>query len=252
MPTNKNFTYKNEFYNSANTSNTIYPERDVPDHAAPPPTQNQYFYKNESNHNTINRSDGGFPPQGTPEPIPGTKQTYFYKKETNETTNNVYGSPRPQSPQLPPVDTLTSIHERNVTDNRNVYHPPGGIPVYPSNGSLPPTKQTYMYKKETSNTTNTMYEPPNGHDYLPHDRYIEPPKPNFPPAEPGTNKLYKYSSTSSHKTTRSYQPGEREPLISPFPTDGIQPNQVDSQPPKHLGQLLASFDDVRFILIVYV
>lgn len=79
-----------------------------------------------------------------------------------------------------------------------------------------------MYKKETSNTTNTMYEP---------EPIVQPQPP------PITNKYYKYSSQSTTNRT------EREPLITPFPTDGIQPTQVDGTP-KHLNQLLAEFDDV--------
>lgn len=206
------------------------------------------MYKSETNHNTVNRTDGF--PSNLPEPIPGTNQTYIYKKEVNETTNNVYGTPRPRSPQPQPINTSTSLYERNVTNNRNVYHPPGGIPVYPSNANLPPTKQTYLYKKETSNTTNTTYEPPTGREYLPHDRYIEPSQqqPPYQPSEPVTNTMYKYSE-STHTKTTNFRPGEREPLLAPFPTDGIQPTQVDGQTPKHLGQLLASFDDVRFSFI---
>lgn len=80
MPTNKNFTYKNEFYNSLNSSNTYYPERDIP-----PPIKSTNIYSNET-QNTINRTENSLPlkPQNL-----GPNQTYFYKKEVNETTNNV-------------------------------------------------------------------------------------------------------------------------------------------------------------------
>lgn len=262
MPTNKNFTYKNEFYNSLNSSNTYYPERDValvaPSLPLPPTTKTTTaIYSNESHQNTLNRTTENVYPPNQPDTV-GPNQTYFYKKEVNETKNNVYG--RPRSPV--PVNTTTSLYERNVNNNttRNVYHPPGGIPVYPNNANLPPhhqpgTKQSYLYKKETTNTTNTAYEPSNGREYLPHDRYItELPPPTPPssshPTEPTTNKYYKYSSTTS--TTNAHNRPEREPLLAPFPTDGVQqhqqqhhqhPTQVDS-PPKHLGQLLASFDEV--------
>lgn len=234
VPTNKNFNFKNEFYNSTNSSNTYYPERDVP-----PPSTKSTMYSNES-HNTLNRTENIYPP---PQDTLGPNQTYYYKKEVNETKNNVYGSPR--SPRPPsPVNTSTSLYERNVSNTRNVYHPPGGIPVYPNNANLPPhqpgTKQTYLYKKETTNTTNTMFEPPTGKEYLPHDRYVTDAP---PPSEPVTNKYYKYSSSTT--TTNTHNRPEREPLLAPFPTDGIhQSTQVDG-PPKHLGQLMASFDEVK-------
>lgn len=191
----------------------------------------------------------------------GPNQTYYYKKEVNETkNNNVYG--RPRSPAPPPVNTTASLYESNITNTRNVYHPPGGIPVYPNNANLPPhqpgTKQTYLYKKETSNTTNTMYEPPTGREYLPHDRYVtEHPPARYvtepqPVLDPTTNKYYKYSSQTT--TTTKHGGGgsgggrpERETLLAPFPTDAIQhPTDVDQVdgPPKHLGQLMASFDEV--------
>lgn len=80
-----------------------------------------------------------------------------------------------------------------------------------------------MYKKETTNTTNTLYEPE-------------------PIPEPNTNTYYKYSSQSTTNRT--------EPRVAPFPIEGIQqPTQVDGTP-KHLNQLLASFDDVKYIAYV--
>ncbi|XP_055321045.1 mucin-2-like [Sitodiplosis mosellana] len=266
MPTNKNFSYKNEFYNSMNSSNTYYPERDIP---PPIKTTSTAVYSNETNNNTtLNRTDNVYPPspqQQQQQPHPdtlGPNQTYYYKKEVNETKNNVYGRPRSPAPAPAPVNTTTSLYERNVSNTQNVYHPPGGIPVYPNNANLPPnqpgSKQTYLYKKETTNTTNTMYEPPTGREYLPHDRYVTDPRnvpinqpSSSPPPhhEPTTNKYYKYSSTSTTTNTNDRRHGgpgpDREPLLAPFPIDGI-PQQPSSQvdgPPKHLGQLLASFDE---------
>lgn len=249
MPTNKNFTYKNEFYNSLNKSNTYYPERDVP-----PPTTTRH-HRTMYTDETTNQTENIYPsPQIQP---PGPNKSYYFKKEINETknTSNVYGQPRPPSP----INNSTTIYESNVSNTRNVYHPPGGIPVYPNNPNLPPhqpgTKQTYLYKKETTNTTNTVFEPPSGREYLPHDRYVtetpvEAPLPlPLPPHEPVTNKFYKYSSTST--TTNTHRRPEREPLLAPFPTDGIQqPTQVDS-PPKHLKQLMASFDEVRLPVLFF-
>lgn len=80
MPTNQNFSYKNEYYNESNSSRTYYPERDIP----PPPIKTTTSYLNESN-NTINRTGPSVPMN--PENL-GPNQSYFYKKEVNETTNN--------------------------------------------------------------------------------------------------------------------------------------------------------------------
>lgn len=245
VPTNKNFSYKNEFYNSLNSSSTanqIYPERDNP-----PPGTNTIIYKNEM-HNTLNRNGypNGVPPSSYPGP--GVNQTYIYKKETNESTNNVYG--RPVSP---PTAHSTLIYQHDESNRtRNIHHPPaGGVQVYPyepNNAHLPPhpgAKQTYLYKKESSNTTNTVYGSPGGPGGPagpPYDRY--PPvdhggPPYEHPNDPTTAK-YLYSSTSSHTTTHHGQPKE---IISPFPTDGI-PTQVDGHSPKHLNELLTSLGDV--------
>lgn len=183
--TNKNFTYKNEYYNSSKSSNTYYPD-------------------SGTKITTQSSSDRTIPPLNTDKS--GLNQSYYYKKEVNETKNNVY------EPQPPPINTTTSLYERNETnENRNVFHPPY------QNGNLPPgAKQTYLYKKETTNTTNTVYEPPK----------------EYVPPEPVTNKYYKYSSSSTTTDTHS------QPLLKPFPTDGID------GPPKNLNQLMASFEEV--------
>lgn len=263
VPTNKNFSFKNEFYNSSNTSttNTTYPERDIPPPekyiTAPPPGTNEtYLYKKET-HNTVNRTDE-FPPSGLSPPIGGLSppvgppgglnppnlgpnQTYFYKRETNETKNNIYGPPgsalppRPRSPQ--PVTNSTMIYEHNETNttNRNVHHPPGGFPVYPSNDYPPPVgpKSTYLYKKETTNTTNTVYGPDG--EPIPQ----RAPSPISPPTPSQT--YYKYSSEKTTTNTSN------EPQVRPFPTDNLdQPNYGNQNPPKHLNQLLANFDDVSY------
>lgn len=266
MPTNKNFTYKNEFYNTLNSTtstNSVYPERDIPTpqrlSAGRSPGPNQtYIYKNET-HNTINR-DGYRPPSTGPTySEPGTNQTYIYKREINETKNNTFGpSPtgppqRSLSPQLRPISPVNStvFYERNESNSTNRYHPPGGIPVYPQNGTLRPVSpgvnQTYLYKKETSNTTNTVYGQP-GNEYPPRDRIV--PVKSSPytssPTEPTTN-IYKYTSETTTRNVHN-SPYDREPLLTraPFP-EHQEPSQVDGAPPKHLGQLLATFDDVSFI-----
>lgn len=202
---------------------------------------------------TTNQTENIYPsPQTQPR---GPNKSYYYKKEFNETknTSNAYGQPKPPSP----VNNSTTMYESNVSNTRNVFHPPGGIPVYPNNANLPPhqpgTKQTYLYKKETTNTTNTVFEPPNGREYLPHDRYVtetpvqaSPPLPQPPPHEPATNKYYKYSSTTT--TTNTHRRPEREPLLAPFPTDGYQQQTQVDGPPKHLNQLMESFNEVCMVL----
>lgn len=224
MPENKNFSYKNEFYNSENSSRTYYPERDNP---APINTTN--IYSSQSHNQTENTK---FPLKPTEL---GPNQTYYYKKEVNETKNNIYGPPK--SPQ--PIDKTASVYEHNETnDTRNIFHPPGGIPATNLPSHQPGTKQTYMYKKETNNTTNTVYAPP--------DDYAQPIP--LKPSEPLTNKYYKYTSSTTTKNTHN-RPDEREPLLAPFPTNGIPTNQVDG-PPKNLNQLMATFEEVHYICLI--
>lgn len=202
--------------NNTTSSNTVYPERDsaIPQRSSlgRSPGQNQtYFYKNEI-HNTINRSiDNGYPPIV---PEPSASEKFVYTRELNESNSR----------------------------NRNIDHPPGGVSVYPSNVRpvSPGPKQTYMYKKETSNTTNTVYSPPS-FDNPSRDQVapvISTPYVN-PQNEPST-KYYKYTSETATRNIR-----EQEPLVTRAPFPEYQETQVDGGPPKHLGQLLASFDDVN-------
>lgn len=191
---------------------------------------------------------GGYPNGGLPLE-PGVNQTYIYKKETNETTNNVYGRPlRTVSPPPPLANSTTIYHSDTMNTTRSTRHPPpGGVQVFPfepSNDTLPPhpgPKQTYMYKKESSNTANTVYGSP-------HDRY--PPVDNGPsyvyPGEPTTAK-YLYSSTHTDTTTHGGQPRE---VITPFPSNGHAPSQVDGGP-KHLNELLSNLGDVSICLAIH-
>ncbi|XP_031630790.1 uncharacterized protein LOC116345506 isoform X2 [Contarinia nasturtii] len=205
----ENLTFKNEYYNSEKSSNTYYPD------SGTPPGSKKTIYSSE----TRNTSKQIIPP--IPDTVGPHQTKYYYKKEVNETKNNVYAPP-----PLPPSNNTTTWYERNETKTNDVFHPPSGITSYTQNVSqndnLPPgTKQTYLYKKETTNTTNTLYEPP-------------------PPPEPKTEKYYKYSSTTT--TTNTHNRPEREPILGPFPTDGIHQTQVD-EPPKNLNQLMATFEE---------
>lgn len=255
VPVNPNLTYKNEYYNSLNsssTTNTIYPERDIPPVTTILPGTDTYRYRKET-HNTV--KSAGSPVPRYPEATPGTNQTYIYRKEVNETKNNVYGPPQPQPP--PPVSTSLYHYERDVSNtNRTLQHPPGGIPPSypPSNGTLPPGQPgqpgvtKYFYKKET-NTKNTYGLPPDTEGYppaSPEPVYREPYRTPLPPTEPNTSTMYKYSSTTTNTTRGGGYPADKEPLRSPpFPTEGIVPvTQVDG-PPKNLDKLLDTLGDVR-------
>lgn len=254
VSTNKHFKYQNDTYNTNNT--TTFAERDIP-----PPTNNQTTIYKTENYNTIDRTDGysGYdhrPRSPMPEPV--SNKTVIYKRETRDTSSNVYPSPNrgyPNSPGSPPGQS-TVIYKHDVTNtNTNVHHPPaGGVPVYPHDPTLPaghpgPT-HTYLYKKETSNTKNTVYGPP-GSGSPPYDKYPQkdypsnalPPQQGYP-NEPSTT-TYKYISNTS-STTRNIHghPDDRQPLLAPFPTDGLDRTQVDGNPPKRLDDLLATLGDV--------
>lgn len=191
VSTNKQFLYKNEHYNSSNTTNTnVYPERDIPYRVSSPqpPSTNQSTIYNTIT--TTNRNDvyPNEPRARSPQPEPITNKSIIYKRDTKETTTNVYPvlggrghTPQPPHTQQqivsPPPGQSTIIYKHDVTNtNTNIHHPPpvGGVPVYPSEPSyLPPrgdagyppnpdVKHTYMYKHESSNTKNTVYGPPGG------------------------------------------------------------------------------------------
>lgn len=251
MSTNKHFKYQNDTYNTNNT--TTFAERDVP----PPGSNQTTIYKTE-NYNTINRTDGytSYPNDTRPRsplPEPTSNKTVIYKRETRDTSSNVYPSPNQGYPNTPPSQS-TVIYKHDVTNtNTNVHHPPaGGVPVFPHDPSLPAghpgPKHTYLYKKEVNNTKNTVYGPPGGGP--PYDRYPQNDYPNnaLPPQgypnEPSST-TYKYISNTS-TTTRNVHghPDDRQPLLAPFPTDGLDNSQVDGNPPKRLDDLLSSLGDV--------
>lgn len=187
-------------------------------------------------------------------PEPTTNKTVIYKRETRDTSSSSGYPPNQGYPNSPPGHT-TVVYKHDVTNtNTNVHHPPGGVPVYPHDPSLPaghpgPT-HTYLYKKEVNNTKNTVYGPP-GSGSPPYDRHPQNDYPNnaLPPQrypdEPSTT-TYKYISNTS-STTRNvngYPPDDRQPLLAPFPTDGLDHSQTDGAPPKRLDDLLATLGDV--------
>jgi len=247
VSTNKHFKYQNDTYNTNNT--TTFAERDIP-----PPASNQTTIYKTENYNTINRTDGY--PSGylsdhrprSPLPEPVSNKTVIYKRETRDTSSNMYpNSGYPNSPGSPPGQS-TVIYKHDVTNtNTNVHHPPaGGVPVFPHDPSLPAghpgAKHTYLYKKEVSNTKNTVYGPPgSGNPPYPQNDY---PNNALPPQgypnEPSSTS-YKYISNTS-STTRNVHghPDDRQPLLAPFPTDGIDRSYVDGNPPKRLDDLLAT------------
>lgn len=254
-------------------------ERDIP--SPQPPASTTTIYKNES-YNTINRTIGhDVPPSRVRRSVspayaePG--KSVLIKRET--THNNVY----PASQPPPPSGSSTYVYKQDVRNTTTHMQPDGA-------GTLPPTTttvvyesapppppggptQTYLYKREVTNTKNTVYGPPGGGggsgprsgspqpliEYP--QAYHQAPPPHQPPQPAGpTTIMYNYSAvnTSNTRHTNSgvgphrlppppLHAGDdgRQPLL-PFPVEtghGRQP-PADGMPPKRLDDLLATFGDV--------
>lgn len=220
----KNVVYKNESYNTLNsTSSRGYnPEHDIIQSV--PPTNKTVVYRNET-HNTTNTVDYPLPNQNLPShpgynktvtyktdiindvppQDPGFKTT-LYKKDTRETTTNSY-----PGGQYPPPQ-----HQ----------YPQNGHPIHPTNP--PPTNQTVIYKHDVTNTTNTVHPPPvggvavypiNGTPLYPANG------PNQgPPPGPKTTYYYKHEKTNTTNTKYgppgSNYPNEQYPQ---YPPDNTPP-----------------------------
>lgn len=165
----------------------------------------------------------------------------------------VYGHPGPNQ--------STYVVQHDVTNTNTNTHHPG--PVYPANTGYPSPqhtgpgpKQTYLYKREVTNTKNTVYGPPGGPggsggpaqpqpiiEYPSHDGY---PSPKTGP----TTATYNYTTNTVTRNVHGIHPDDRQPLLQPrpFPVDGGVPtSQVDGNPPKRLDDLLATFGDVSVL-----
>lgn len=265
-PGSKTLLYKNESYNTTNTSS--YPEREVPP---------SVVFKTES-YNTVDTTDGTIP-RREPHPVTTSTKTVVHKTDTRETTSNLYPGPRndypphsrPRDTSPQPGNTVIYKQEITNTSNTNVLPPngprsPGYLnqspqyplqpaqPGHPGHPGQPGPTTTYYYKKESSNTTNTLYGPPGSGS--PNDRYppitypdrspqdYSPRSPGYP-NEPNTT-VYKYSSHTTTTNTHG-SPSEREPLLQPgpFPVDGIDSPGPNDTPPKRLDDLLASFGNTQ-------
>jgi hypothetical protein len=260
---NQTTIYKTENYNTINRTDGYSgnPNNNRPRSPLPEPSSNQtVIYKRETRdtssnvYSSPNREYPSSPIDNSPRsplPEPSSNQTVIYKRETRDTSSNVYPSPNRGYPSSPPGQS-TVIYKHDVTNtNTNVHHPPaGGVPVFPHDPNLPAghpgPKHTYLYKKEVNNTKNTVYGPPGG---PPYDRYPQNDYPNnaLPPQgypnEPSST-TYKYVNNTS-TTTRNIHghPDDRQPLLAPFPTDGVDQSQVDGNPPKRLDDLMATLGD---------
>lgn len=180
---------------------------------------------------------------------------------TDHTTQVVELSPSPSpvinyssSPQSPSSGTKVTTTVRTYT-----YEHPG--PAYPpgTNQSHPPgTTQPYQLgaihlNPPNYSTTDPPMERTLTYQVSPREKepLVEPPPP--------TVITYKYSSHSSHSTSSKFptQPEEQQPLLPrPFPTPSPTPTpNTDSQPPKRLDDLMASFSDTEvsqiYIILVY-
>ncbi|XP_069699645.1 uncharacterized protein [Periplaneta americana] len=141
----------------------------------------------------------------------------------------------------------------------NQPYPPGSVQPYPPSTVQPyPPSTVQPYPP----TTVQPYPPGANQPYPPNYSPTEPsgectltyqvsPRDKEPLIEtpPPTVITYKYSSHSSHSTSSKFpvQPEEQEPLLPrPFPTSSpTPPPGANSQPPKRLDDLMASFSDTE-------
>ncbi|GFG34121.1 hypothetical protein Cfor_05577 [Coptotermes formosanus] len=183
---------------------------------------------------SISRSSG-------PSPSPSPRYT-------DHTTQVVELSPSPSpvityssSPQSPSSGTKVTTVRTYTYEHPGQAYPPGTTQPHPSG-----TTQPYQLGTIQSHSPNySPKEPPNErtltYQVSPRERepLVEPPPP--------TVITYKYSSHSSHSTSSKFptHPEEQQPLLPrPFPTTSPTPTQnTDSQPPKRLDDLMASFSE---------
>uniref|UniRef100_A0A182JED2 Uncharacterized protein n=1 Tax=Anopheles atroparvus TaxID=41427 RepID=A0A182JED2_ANOAO len=220
---------------------------------------------------TLPASPGGYPEHPAAHVNPGTK-TVLVKNETFNTTNNVQEYPVPTilNHPLPPNTAKTIYYKKDTKHSTTNYYPdqPGEPGPYPNNfraiEAPPPTvangtgpvkytveepsyppgnNATYIYREERTNTnTNNRYGSPVPVAVPADQLYPHPHGPGGVP--PPTTVTYKYSSTTTNATRNLYPPpAEREPLLQPFPTDGIDRTDLDGNPPKRLDDLMATFGE---------
>jgi hypothetical protein len=228
-PQNRTIVYKNESYDTSNTSTIVPPHHII--HQVPqsnPPTNQTIIYRNESHTTNTNvdypgNNQPGYPsspnnqqaapygiiyaPQQPTNQIPpqGVNKTIVYKKDTRETTTNVYPPNKNQYPivEFPPEQTQS---------------PPQNYKNRPQ--SPPVNNTTIIYKENITDTknTNVHHPPPAG------GVSVYPPTGNTPP-QPGPKTTYYYKHESSNTTNTHYAPqgpGNNPPTNtnqSPYPND---------------------------------
>lgn len=219
---NQTLSYRNESFNQ--TSNTLpvtYPERDLSPTQHVNPSSRSVLVKNETINTSNNIQEYPVPTILDHQLPPNTAKTIYYKKDTKQSTTNYY----PEYPSGP------GPHPTNF---KAIGAPPAGDhPPYP------PGSNTYIYREEHTNTANNRYGSPVPHGDYP-DRSGTYPRDHPQP----TTVTYKYSSTTSNATRNIYPPpAEREPLLQPFPTDGIPQSEIDGNPPKRVEDLMATLGE---------
>lgn len=146
------------------------------------------------------------------------------------------------SPQSPSSGTKVTTTVRTYTyEHPGQPYPPGTNQMHP-----PGTTQPYQLETIQSHAPNySPVEPPTEHTLT----YQVSPREKEPLVEPPppTVITYKYSSHSSHSTSSKFptHPEEQQPLLpQPFPNPSpTLTANTDSQPPKKLDDLMASFSD---------
>ncbi|XP_055627872.1 adhesive plaque matrix protein [Toxorhynchites rutilus septentrionalis] len=233
---NQTLSYRNESFNqSSNTVPATYPGRDLSPTQHVNPSSRTVIVKNESINTTNNVQEYPIPTIVNHQLPPNTAKTIYYKKDTKQSNTHYY----PEHPNGPHPTNFKAIEGPPASD----HHPPPHPIKYtndPSYPPPPPSTNTYIYREErtTNNTTNRYGSPVPIVEYPDrHGTYPREPQP--PPTV-----TYKYSSTTTNATRNMYPPPEeREPLLQPFPTDGIPQSEVDGNPPKRVEDLMATLGE---------
>lgn len=219
---NQTLSYRNESFNqTANTLPVAYPDRSLSPTHHVNPNSKTVLVKNETINTSNNVQEYPVPTILDHQLPPNTAKTIYYKKDTKQSTTNYY----PEHPSGP------GPHPTNF---KAIGAPPvGDQPAYP------PGPNTYIYREERTNTANNRYGSP-----VPYGDYPDR-NGTYPPRDPQpTTVTYKYSSTTSNATRNIYPPpSEREPLLQPFPTDGIPQSEIDGNPPKRVEDLMATLGE---------
>ncbi|EAA11470.5 AGAP006184-PA [Anopheles gambiae str. PEST] len=244
-----------------------------PDSGAAGSLNQTIAYTNQAVNQTTSTLPAGYPDHPAQHVNPGSK-TVLVKNETFNTTNNVQEYPVPTilNHPLPPNTAKTVYYKKDTKHSTTNYYPdqpvespypgnfraieppprtaagspdqPGGPMKYTVQepGYPPGNNTTYIYREERTNTNNRYGSP------VPVADNLYPTGPGGPGGPggvpPPTTVTYKYSSTTTNATRNLYPPpAEREPLLQPFPTDGIDRNDLDGNPPRRLDDLMATFGE---------